>query len=130
LLVLSCSPHHPPLAQDTGKGKIVVLRGQNLIDSNAVVPLVCNNREVASLSAGSYCEIELLNGQYSLSAGSGDPAQSTVPLKVDVALSAGSVKYFEIVPQGFGSPVTLTLKEISGTAATNRMSKMKKIDSH
>ncbi len=129
LVVLSCSPR-PPLARDTGKGKIIVLCLQNQIDSNAVVPLVCNNRTVASLSAGSYCEIELLDGQYSLSAGSGDPAQSTVPLKVDAAVSAGSVKYFEIVPQGFDTPGAMTLKEISGAAATSRLSKMKKVDSN
>jgi hypothetical protein len=130
--LFGCSPRqsHPPLAQDTGKGKIIVLCARDMIDSNAQVPLFCNNRVVASLSAGTYCEIELLDGQYSLSAGSGDPAQSTVPLKVDVALSAGGVRYFEIVPQGFESAGTMTLKEISGVAATGALSKMKKVDTH
>jgi hypothetical protein len=129
LLVFGCASNHPPLAQDTGKGKIIVLCIQD-IDAKAEVPLMCNNRLVASLSAGTYCEMELLDGQYSLSAGSGDPAQSTVPLKVDVALSAGSVKYFEIVPQGFESAGTMTLKEVSGVAATGALSKMKKAGSN
>jgi hypothetical protein len=126
MLVLSCSPR-PPLAQDTGKGKIIVLCGQDKLDAKAEVPLMCNDRLVASLTAGTYCELELLDGQYSLSAGSGDPAQATVPLKVDVALSAGSVKYFELIPQGFGLPGTMTLSAISGAAASTQLSKLKKI---
>jgi len=129
--IIGCASHlsHAPLAQDTGKGRIIVLCSQDRMDSNAQMPLMCNNRVVASLTAGSYCEIELLDGQYSLSTGSGDPAQTTVPLKVDVALSAGSVRYFEIVPQGFESPGAMTLKEISGVAATSHLSKLKKVKS-
>jgi hypothetical protein len=129
LLAFGCVSHHPPLAQDTGKGKIIVLCPQDRIDAKTEVPLMCNNRVVASLTGGTYCEIELLDGQYSLSSGSGDPAQNTVPLKVDVALSAGSVRYFEIVPQGFESAGVMTLKEISGAVATSHLSKMKKVDS-
>jgi hypothetical protein len=121
-----CTPR-PPLAQDTGKAKIIVLCPQDNLDAKAEVPLLCNNRLVASLAAGTYCELELLDGQYSLSAGSGDPAQTTVPLKVDVALSAGSVKYFEIVPQGFESAGVMTLKEISGAAATGALGKLRKV---
>jgi hypothetical protein len=129
LLAFGCASNHPPLAQDTGKGRIIVLCAQDKVDAQAQVPLMCNNRLVASLSAGTYCELELLDGQYSLSAGSGDPAQTTVPLKVDVALSAGSIRYFEIVPQGFESAGTMTLKEISGAAATSHLSKLKKVNS-
>jgi hypothetical protein len=127
LLVFGCASGHPPLAQDTGKGEIFVLCPAERMDAKGEVPLMCNNRVVASLTAGSYCEIELLDGQYSLSTGSGDPAQTTVPLKVDVALSAGSVRYFEIVPQGFEMAGAMTLKEISGVAATSHLSKLKKV---
>jgi hypothetical protein len=126
LVVFGCSPR-PPLAQDTGKGRIIVLCGIDKIDAKAEVPLMCNDRFVANLAAGTYCEMELLDGQYSLSAGSGDPAQASVPPKVDVALSAGSVKYFELVPQGFGSAGTMTLTAISGAAANGMLSKLKKI---
>ncbi len=127
LAMMSCSPR-PPLAQDTGKGTIVVLCGNSLIDTNAVIGLTCNGRVVANLTTQSYCEFEMLDGMYSLQAGSGDPAQTTVPLKVDVNVASGGIKYFDIVPQDFGvAPGIYTLKEISGTNASVRMSKMKKI---
>jgi hypothetical protein len=130
LCVLSCSPKHPPLAQDTGKGTIVVLCGKETLNQGSEVPVVCNNRVVASLQGGTYCEMELLDGQYSLSAGSGDPAQSTVPLKVDVALSAGSVKYFAVAPQDINTPGVMLLKEIPAASATGLLSTMKKVNAH
>jgi hypothetical protein len=130
-VLLGCSPR-PPLAQDTGKGTIVGMCGKETAGpgSGSEVPVGCNNRVVASLPAGTYCEMELLDGQYSLSAGSGDPAQSTVPLKVDVALSAGSVKYFVVAPQDINTPGLMILKEIPAASATGAISKLKKVASH
>jgi len=127
LALINCSPR-PPLAQDTGKGTIVVLCGNSLIDTSAVIGVTCNNRVVANLTVQSYCEFDMLDGMYSLQAGSSDPAQSTVPLKVDVNVASGGIKYFDIVPQDFGvAPGIYTLKEISGANASVRMAKMKKI---
>ena len=127
VLVFGCSPR-PPLTKDTGKGTIFVLCPAGVIDAKTEVPLMCNNHFTASMAAGTYCEMELLDGQYSLQVGDADPAQTSIPQRVDVNLSAGGLKYFEIVPQAGAAAGTLTLSTITAGAASAKLSKMKKVE--
>jgi hypothetical protein len=126
LVLFGCSSR-PPLTQDIGKGTIIVLCDKGTIDPKVELPLMCNNRLAATMQAGTYCEMELLDGPYSLQIGDADPAQASIPQKVDVNLGAGGVKYFEIGAQAGAAAGTMTLSTVSAGIASTKISKLTKV---
>lgn len=131
LLLPGCS-QPPALANDTGKAKIIILFPKERPDSKLATPLVLSGRTIlAAMPAGTYCEIPVTDGEYSLQAGEGSPDQNVVPPKIDVIISAGSTKYIELSAQSSfkdGQPVlTIVPALISGAAALGKLSGLKKV---
>ena len=131
LFLVNCTPP-PPLANDTGKAKLVVLFPQQPAPSASATPVFINSRQITVLQAGTYCELQESDGGYSVSAGTASPDQAgPIPQKIDVMLSAGATNYVEFVCKAEFkdgvSVMTITPMNISAEDAVNKISKLKKV---